>query len=182
MKKGQIFILSAIVFASFILLTVYSFGNFVESGEKTYFKNYFSNSVDQPAKAFGSGLEKNSSVIYLEKKIYNTHRFLERQTSTKGIDYRGFDFAVLPYADKAMILNYGESLLRPGVKLDGSWSNLTLESKQSKEISLPEGVSNVRVTASSLDIDKSFNFSNPRIFVWSRMRDNGETWINSQLH
>ncbi len=182
MRKGQVFILSAIVFSSFILLTVYSYGDFVEGGEETYFRQYFSDSMDVPVESFDEALQKNLSSTYIERRVYNSHRFIDRQSQRKGIDYRGLNYILLPYSGKGLVINYGDSLINTDIQVDGSWSNLTLESMQSKQISLPEGKFESRIKVKSLGIDREFNVSNSRMFVWSKMEDDSETWVNTRLH
>lgn len=181
-KKGQMFILSALIFASFILLTAYSLDGFVDGGKETFFRGYFSNSMENPAEAFEKGIEESGETGDVKKEVYNARRFIERQSKAKGIDYRGIDYFILPSQQEAVLVNYGDSLIYPSVKIDGSWHNNTLKSYQSLKLSFSSEELETRIVVDSLNIDESFNAYNPRIFTWSQMATSSETWVNSNLH
>jgi len=181
-SKGQVFIVAAVIFSSLIIATVASMGSFIQGGEETFFRDYFEQSMEQPVSAFNSGIEQNGTSGYIEKKIYNSNRFLLIQTKRKGIDYSSMQFFVLPDKGEAVLINYKESSISPSIRINGGWENRTVEAKQSSTYNFKKGQVDLRVVLEEYELDRGFKANNPRILVRSSMNSDRESWVNSRLH
>lgn len=175
MRKGQVFIVSAIIFSALILLTAFSYQQivFTDSGSNTQF--YFSNTLDKQAEIFNHHIEDNYTVENMKKGFYSFNSFVNSQSSGKGIEYSSFQLIILPEKNTTLIINYRDQSTEFNYHVN-SWHNQTLEPQQSTTI---QGRENPRILeVEDYDISTEFNASTPTLLGYMEMESESETWRN----
>lgn len=181
-RKGQVFILSALIFSSLIVLVGFSYDSIVQTSGESTIKSYFDHSKNDHVQSFNHGLKDNYSVEYIKKNLYTTDRFIYRRSLSKGIDYNSINFFILPEKGTASIINYQEKEISPKIRIGSDWTNTTVKAKQNREISFTPEDKEVKVILKDADIQKNFKASSPRLLNFIEMSKQNEKWRSSSLH
>lgn len=179
-SRGQVFVISAVIFASLIFL-VYtsSVGTNIEPESDTT-KKYFESSLEQSSRAFNEGLESNYSLESVKRELYSFDRFVERSTESKGIDFGVSHLAVLPQKGEAVFINYRGSSETLELKINGSWTNTSVTTRQNIEETFTAGKTEVRLKLPDRNFDSNFNASTPSVVTLMKMETDDQTWINTE--
>lgn len=181
-KKGQMFVLAALIFSSLLLLVAFSYDDMVQNNEESNVKGYFELAKEEHVRAFNHALRENYSSQAVEKEIYSTERFILRRARSKGIDYSSVDVFILPEKGNLTLINYQESSLEPEIKIEDKWYNITVGDKQKTTISFSPEPKTVEVKIESFDIDRTFTAYNPRLLSFLEMETGDELWRSTTLH
>ena len=177
-RKGQVFIMGAVIFSSIVLLAITSTQQAYTSNPDAEIDTYFQSVLEGQAEALDSGLKDNFSIESARNEFYSFNRFVERQSESRNIEYRALQVAVLPERESAAIINYRPMKTNYSYH-DGSWHNGSLGPRQYEIIEI-ESSTEYRFVASQPSIDTRFNASEPAFFGHVRM-DSGDSVLTDQV-
>lgn len=181
MRKGQVFVIGALIFSSLLIATFSAIDTSVESPE-SLFNTYYSQSLSETSTAFNNGLEESNDPDHLRRKLYSYDRFVESRASEKGVRYSSINFIVLPSKGEAVLINYRDQPTDVKISLNGDWTNTTVDAYQWLDLSFNPGTVGVRVKVENPPIDKSFDASTHRLMNYARMERENEIWSNSVVY
>lgn len=178
-RVGQVFVMAAVIFSALVLLAFLPIGPSLSRVADPNFRLYFGQSFQETSEVYNQALADNRSALSAERALYRHNRFVEERAGDKGIDYRGYQLAVLPGKGEAVLINYQERSESVKVLAAGTWTNETLESRQSIRVEFPAGKRHfgLRIAGDQY----SFDAATPRIVYWAEMEATGETWENTYI-
>lgn len=177
-RKGQVFIMGAVIFSSIVLLAITSTQQTYTSNPDAEISTYFESVLERQSEALDSGLNDNFSIESARNELYSFNRFVERQSQSRNIEYRALQVAAVPERERAVIINYRPMMANysyHGV----SWSNGTLGPRQYEIIGI-ERSTEYRFMSPQLNIDTRFNASEPAFLGHVRM-DSGDSVLTDQV-
>lgn len=160
MKKGQVFVMSAIIFSSIVLIAITSTQQSYTRTSEADVETYFQSILQHQPEAVNKGLVENYSSESVKKEMYTFNRFVERRSQSKSLSYESLQLVVIPDKERALVLNYRPRMIEYAIK-GSSWNNGTLNPYQNEvlQVDSPE----YRFKTEDLDIDRSFNASTPTL-------------------
>lgn len=174
-RNGQVFVISAVIFSSLILITAFSYQQVTFNDQRSNTQFYFSSALEKQTEMFNTELGENYSIENIKKGTYSFNSFIESQAERKSIEYSAFQLLILPEKNSTLIVNYRDSETDFNYST-GSWTNQTLQPLQNTVIT---GNKNPRkLEVGELDISESFNASKPTLIGYMRMESESETWQN----
>ncbi|MFB6215535.1 MAG: hypothetical protein ABEJ72_00980 [Candidatus Aenigmatarchaeota archaeon] len=182
MRKGQVFIIGALLFSSLMLMVFFATGNVVQGQSSSLFQDYYSQSFSETATVFNQALEESSDPEYIKRELYSYDRFVEVRSNQKGIDYSSMNFFVMPQKGKAVLINYQDTSVEANVSFDGNPQNVSVGSGQWHEFSFTKGTVKVVLETDKPFIDTNFDTSSPRLVNYARMARENEIWTNYRIH
>lgn len=180
-SSGQVFVIGAVLFASFIVILFLTADSFQGQQDSNAVKRWFENVLDNAPVELNQALEDEYSVDHARNRLYSYSRFVERSSVVRGIDFQANYLLVFPGKGKAVFINYRDSSQQLNLEIDSGWTNTTVGSDQYREESFSPGKTDFRVDLPEQDVNRSFTASNPRIFSWVKMAGQDQVWINSEL-
>lgn len=179
--KGQVFVMSSVIFSSILLLSFVSTGPVFTGNPTPDTQEYFAQSLEETTAAFNSALQDNFTIEKAERRVYSYDRFLERRSKPKGIDYRAYHVLVVPESGNATFVNYFNRSVGIELRVDGSWKNTTVYPLNSTEKNFSPGRVNVHLEVDSFNNTHDFDAASPRILTYGEMESEDETWKNSYI-
>lgn len=177
-RKGQSFIIGAMIFSLLILLVYLNTGpELINPGSST--QNFFSQSLEESSDAFNDALEKNSSAEYVTRRMQSYDRFLERTSREKGIEYSSYSLVILPQEGEAGFVNLFADSLDVRLKTGSGWTNRTVDPRQSFYTTFNPGLQHVHLDVAGRNETYSLDAATPRLVKHSVMKSSGETWENT---
>ena len=178
-RKGQIFVMSSIIFASIVLIAVTATQR-TSTVENNAEVNSFYISVENGfPEAVEDGLGREFSAESVRMSLYSYNRFVERRSTTKSLDYSASQLVVLPEAEKALILNYRSRLTDYSLRGD-SWHNVSLNPYQSSIVDIRgNGFYTYRLPEQDYRI--SFNATRPRVHSSISIESRGSVFTDRNL-
>jgi hypothetical protein len=174
-RNGQVFIVSAVIFSSLILITAFSYQQITFNDQRSDTQFYFSSALEKQAEIFNAELKENYSEENIKKGFYSFNSFIDSQAERKSIEYSAFQLLILPEKNSTLIVNYRAAETEFNYS-SGSWHNQTILPYQNTVI---EGENNLRkLEVEELDISESFNTSKPTLVGYMKMKSESETWRN----
>ncbi|MFT4893055.1 MAG: hypothetical protein ACI8Z7_000850 [Candidatus Nanohaloarchaea archaeon] len=174
-EKGQVFVVSAVIFSALILLTAFSYQqiSFNDQGQENRF--FFDNTLEKQSEVFNSELSENYSAENLRKGFYRYNSFVNTSVSSRGMSYEGFQVLVLPEQNRTVLINYRSMETNFSYYSDG-WRNGTVEDYQSRIL---DGKENPRkLEIEELGVSERFNASTPRMVGFMEMESETSVWRN----
>lgn len=181
-RKGQIFILTALIFASLFVLVGFSYQSAVQPSDESDFNEYFDRSKDVHVKSFNHGLNEDYSSGSVKRQLYVSNRFVDRRTDVKAIDYGSAQVFVLPEKGELTLINYRDSQLDYNVTVNGDSNTGDLDSLQSEEISFSSGSSEIKLLLEQPSVRESFTAHSPKLFNYIKMERSDELWRSTSVH
>lgn len=178
LNKGQSFTMSAVILsATMIIIAVnVNFGSFHTEG--TTKQDYFSQKLDQKPSVFNQAIRNNYSNKNIKKDVYTYNRFIERDSRSRGLDYKALNFYILPEKGEYSVINYHNNSTEFSIMIDEVNENLTIEAFQWYEGDFEPGLKEVNVEFTEEGINESFNASTPRSVNFMKMESEQEKWVN----
>lgn len=180
-RKGQVFTIGAVLFASLIVIIFLTTGDLAPGTETGEVQGFFQNTFDKTPVELNQALKQNYTVPNARNRLYSYSRFIERRASSKGITFEAGYYIILPEKGESIFINYYDSSEDLKLQIDGKWTNETVGSGQYTKQSFTSGNTSVRVKLPGRSVDNNFTVSNPKIFYHMRMSSDDQIWINSRL-
>lgn len=179
LRKGQVFIVAAVVLSSIIILASFSFQQVVfTDSEDSSIQFYYQNALERQAEVFNSEISDNYTEENLRKGFYSFNSFVDRQSESKSIDYSAFQILILPEKNETAIINYRDKSTDFSY-YNGLWTNSSLDPYQYQKV---DGVIDAqRAVVEDIGIDREINGFKPRLLAHMEMKSESETWRNTIL-
>lgn len=177
MSKGQVFVMSAVIFSALALLAITSTQQTYTSTSEADIDTYFQSVLTQQPEIVDAGLKDGYSIESVKKKFYTFNRFVERRSRSKSISYEALQLIVLPEKDRAVVLNYRPEMTSFQLEAS-SWYNHSLNPYQNTVMDVEGGEFYFNVE--ELDVEESFNASRPTMFTHVRM-ESGEAVLTDDM-
>lgn len=175
MRKGQVFIMGAIIFSALILLTAFSYQQIILTTPGADIQPYFQSSLGTQAEVFNEEISENYTAENLKQGFYSFNSIVSRQAESKDIGYSAFQVLILPEKNETVLINYRDEETEYNY-YSGSWNNSSVASDQSVKI---EGIETSQtVNISELDVEEKFTAHNPTLLGHIEMKSETETWRN----
>jgi hypothetical protein len=178
-RKGQSFILAAVLFTGLFVVAFIPSGPSINRQKGAKFKIYFEQSFNEKLKNFNNEISEEKSLENVKRGIYSYNRFLEENTASKSIDYSSYSLTVFPHEGRYMFINYQNRDAEMLLYINGSWDNQTVSQKQFVEGSFMSGMTDVDLRLNQTGDRYNFTANRPRYAYWVSMDGRDETWQNS---
>lgn len=177
-RKGQSFIIGALVFSLLVTLVFLSTGPSIVSPDATT-QGFFSQTLEESSNAFNNALLENQSATHVRQRMQSYDRFVERQAVSRRIEYSSYSLVVIPERGEASFLNYFPAALDVSLRLDGDWTNRTVASGQGFTTTTTPGKISVYLEIPERDEEYRMDAGTPRLVKHSIMESSGEKWENT---
>lgn len=177
-RKGQSFIIGAMVFSLLVTLVFISSGPTLRNPD-TGTKEFFSQTLDESSNVFNNALEENTSAGHLRRRMQSYDRFVDRQATSRGIDYSTYSLLVVPEEGKATFFNGFQGTVDVSLRTDGNWKNQTVAPDQGFSTSFSPGKVSVKIEVKNRDESYELDAASPRLVKHSVMKARDETWENT---
>jgi hypothetical protein len=174
--EGQVFVTSAIVFATLIVLASLPSGP--SASGATGVREYFVSSQSQVPEAFNDALQQNSTTASVEREMYSYLWFVERLSSDRSIEFSAWTVSVYPSRGEATAINFQDAELDLSLRTPSGWRNTTVAARGSETLSF-SGTGEFRVIEG--EVDREFNASTPRVVNWMRMEGSNQVWQGARV-
>lgn len=178
-SKGQVFVMSAIIFSSIVLIAITSTQQTYTTDTTAEISTYFDSSLERQGEIVDSGLKKNKSAESVKKELYTFNRFVERQSEGRSISYEAMQFVVLPSKEEAVVVNYRPRMVSYDFR-DSSWENDSSLNPYQSDVITIEQSQDYRFISDDLGIDREFNASEPAFIGYMRM-ESGDSVLTDQI-
>lgn len=178
-EKGQVFVMSAIIFSSIVLIAITSTQQTYTTDNTAEISTYFDSALERQAEIVDSGLNKNRSAESVKKDFYTFNRFVERQSGGRSINYEAMQLVVLPAKEEALIVNYRPRMISYDFR-DNSWQNDSSLNPYQNEVIAIEQSQEYRFVSEDLGIDREFNASEPALLGYMRM-ESGDSVLTDRV-
>lgn len=191
MRKGQVFIVGALIFASLLLsiVVVVQGGELFYSGGNAPSK-FFDRSVAEFPAAANNALADNSSVYSVRRDV---HSFMEFQVYTgrsRGMETRAHALVLVPNSTgvRAVVLNFrGSGPAEASLSVEGETRSLVMDSGTSRVVhfgSVPETFDVDFGLESGESFDHSFTASRKRMTALQSLSVSSEsqTWVDTRIY
>lgn len=176
-RKGQSFIVGAVIFTAVIALAFTTTGPSLSDDGSTKF--YFGQTLEKSASAANTALKNNKSIDSVKRSLYRYDNFLERRSKTRGITYISYSLFLLPEEGKGVFINrYGEEL-QPRILIDSNWQNFTVRSSENHRFSFTEYSRSYTLNFTDKEDSYRFYASTPKLLKKSVMESENERWENT---
>lgn len=182
-SKGQVFIIAAVIFSSLAVLVFVTTMEISQETEEGAVRDFYRNVFNGAPENFNAALESNYSIENARNSIYSYSRFIERSSTSKGIELGASYFIVMPGKGESVFINYRDSPNQIRIyNSETGWNNLSIDSKKYVRNTFSPGLSTFRIVLPERDIDQNFTATSPRIFTSMRLSAQDQIWINSGLN
>lgn len=181
-REGQVFVMAAVLFSSLAILLFVTTADISPNQSQDSVKEFYENAFSGAPETLNYALENNYSIDNSLKEVYSYSRFVDRSSTSKGIDFGASYLILLPQRGESVFINYRDS--SEEINLYNSktgWINTSVSSNQYLEEQFSPGKNDFRIIIPSQDIDRSFTAANPRMFTLMKMSSQNQIWINSEL-
>lgn len=177
MKKGQVFVMSAIIFSSIVLLAVISTQESYTTTSDRELGIFFQSISERHPEIVDSSLKKDYSIEQVRKEFYTFNRFVTRRGNSKSLNYKAFQLVILPEKEKALMINYKMQTL--SFSLHGSsWINETLDPYQNHVADVES--SEYYFKSDDIGVEESFNASRPTVLGHIRL-ESGDSVMTDKI-
>jgi hypothetical protein len=177
-RKGQSFIIGAMVFSLLVTLVFISTGSTLRNAD-TSTRDFFSQTLDESSNAFNDALEDGKSADHLRRRMQSYDRFVERQALSRGIDYSTYSLVVVPDRGEAAFFNAFPGTLEVSLRTEGNWKNRTVGPGQGLSTTFSPGQVSVNLVVENRDESYELEASSPRLVKHSVMTASDEKWENT---
>lgn len=178
-RKGQAFILSAIIITTIILLVAVNLNFSSVHTEQPTIQNYFDQQIEQAPVFFNQALVENKTGSSVKKDMYTYNSFVERDAQARGIDYSAINLFVLPEKQKYVLINYESTETELTIIGEGEvLEEDVLEPYQWLKNDFNSDKNEFELQLTDKGISKEFTAFTPRIFVLIDMESSQERWVN----
>jgi len=181
--KGQVFVIAAVLFSSITVILFITTADILPEEPKDTVKQFYENTFNEAPEKVNQALKDNYSIKNVRNNLYSYSRFVDRSSTSKGVEFGASYFIVLPQKGKGVYINYRDQAENIKLRISGNgWDNTTVQSNQYLEKSFSPGKTDFRLIISDRDIDQKFTASSPRMFTMMKVTAQNQIWINSELN
>lgn len=177
-RKGQSFIIGAMIFSLLVALVFISTGPMIRSTD-TSTKEFFSQTLDESTRAFNDAIVENVSAHHLRRRMQSYDRFIERQALSRGIDYSTYSLVIVPSRGEAVFFNAFPQTLKVSLLTDSDWKNRTVGPGQGLSTTFSPGQVSVKLLVENRNESYELDASSPRLVKHSVMEASDEKWENT---
>lgn len=175
--EGQVFVTSAVAFSALIILAAMPAGPLASSPDG--FRDFFKASLEGTGESFNDALGRNATPRAVEREIFSYYWFIERLTQDRSLAYGAYSVLIFPEKGELRAINYRNVETEISIWTGDTWTNTTLEPKESFVLQFSPGTSSFAVYTD--ESERSLNAATPRIVHWMRMGSGSQNWQNSRV-
>ncbi len=180
-RKGQTFIIGAVILASLVIMVYSSYSGFFTQPSTDETQRFFERTLHEPGDTFDRALKENYSVKYVEEELYSWNSFVDRRAREKGMEYGAVNLFVIPERGKTVLINYQDSAQEVNLTVNGDTLRTEVEPLQKKEKSFSSSSASINLEMRDKGINRSFDAYNPRILTFTEISTTDERWRNHVL-